>query len=135
MPIPSFPRYVAGWEVSAGIGVESQITSGVVKGVHKVVANSSGSYVNNKLSAAKTKTILDMHVELTGAWNLCESGATDSYEASNTDLALVETEVADVFALRLKARDANAPLVANQMRPNADIPKNCYSRGVNFHNL
>ena len=41
---------VAGWEVSPGIGVESQVTSGVVKGVHNVVANISGSYINNKAS-------------------------------------------------------------------------------------
>lgn len=38
-------------------------------------------------------------------------------------MALVESEVADVFALRLKLRGPIKPLVAYQMRPNPDIPK------------
>ena len=113
----------AKWEVSAGMGVESQVTSGEVKGVHKRVIDISGSYVNNEVSTATTNTNLEMRVELTGAWNRSEKGATDSYEAANTGLALVESEVADVFALRLKVRGPIAPLVAYQMRPNPDIPK------------
>jgi hypothetical protein len=39
-------------------------------------------------------------------------------------MALIESEVADVFALRLKMRTGTAaPLVAYQVRPNPDIPK------------
>ena len=113
----------AKWQVSAGMGVESEVTSGEVKGAHKVVADISGSSVNNEVSTATTNTNLEMRVELTGAWYSGRKGATDSYEAANTGLALVESEVADVFALRLKVRGPIAPLVAYQMRPNPDIPK------------
>ena len=113
----------AKFEVSAGMGVETQIASGEVKAVKKVVADISGSFVNNEVSTATTNTNLEMRVELTGAWNKSEKSATDNYEAANTGLALVESEVADVFALRLKVRGPIAPLVAYQMRPNPDIPK------------
>lgn len=113
----------AKWQVSAGMGVESEVTSGEVKGAYKVVADISGSRVNNEVSTAATNTNLEMRVELTGAWSSGGKGATDSYEAANTGLALVESEVADVFALRLKVRGPIAPLVAYQMRPNPDIPK------------
>ncbi|RSL86997.1 hypothetical protein CDV31_016322 [Fusarium ambrosium] len=44
-------------------------------------------------------------------------------QPSNTGLALVKSEVADLFALRLQMRGPIAPLVAYQMRPNPDIPK------------
>ncbi|KAG8525628.1 uncharacterized protein KY384_009272 [Bacidia gigantensis] len=113
----------AKWQVSAGMGVESEVTSGEVKGAIKTVANVSGSYVNNEVATATTNTNLEMRVELTGAWHESENEATGNYEAANTGLALVESEVADVFALRLKTRGPVAPLVAYQMRPNPDIPK------------
>ena len=63
-----------------------------------------------------------MGMKLTGNWKKNPNGG-QSYESANTGLALVESEVADVFALRLKMRGAAAPLVAYQMRPNPDIPK------------
>ncbi|RSL93128.1 hypothetical protein CEP52_013439 [Fusarium oligoseptatum] len=44
-------------------------------------------------------------------------------QPSNTGLALVKSEVADLFALRLQMRGPIAPVVAYQMRPNPDIPK------------
>ena len=89
------------------MGVESEVTSGEVKGAYMFVANISGSRVNNEVSTATTNTNLEMRVELTGAWNSEGKGAKDSYKAANTGLALVENEVADVFALRLKVRGPN----------------------------
>ena len=89
----------------------------------KVVADISGSKINIEVSTATTNTNLEMRVELTGACNSGGKGATDSYEPANTGLALVESKVADVFALRLKVRGPIAPLVAYEIRPNPDIPK------------
>lgn len=111
------------WQVSAGMGVETEVTSGEIKGAVKTAVNISGALINNAVSTATTNTNLEMRVELTGAWRQGRGNAQEIYEAANTGLALVESEVADVFALRLKVRGPVAPLVAYQVRPNPDIPK------------
>lgn len=54
--------------------------------------------------------------ELTGRWSVDKKGK-DVFIASNYGIALVESEVADVYALRLKVRDGPAPLVSYSMRP------------------
>lgn len=113
----------AKWEVSAGMGVESEVTSGEIKGAVKASVNLSGSAILNSVSTKTTNTNLEMRVDLTGGWSTGAKDEKKQYEAANTGLALVESEVADVFALRLKVRGSVAPLVAYQMRPNPNIPK------------
>ncbi|KAL8852450.1 MAG: hypothetical protein Q9221_002680 [Calogaya cf. arnoldii] len=114
----------AEWEVSAGMGVETKISAGEVKGTVKDNIDVSSAQVRNKVNATTTNTNLEMRVEATGAWTSQSShGKDDVFEPANTGLALVESEVADVFALRLKMRGPIQPLIAYQMRPNPDIPK------------
>jgi hypothetical protein len=45
------------------------------------------------------------------------------YEPLNVGQALVESEVADLFALRLKMRGPFEPLVAYQMHTRPDVPE------------
>ncbi|KAF7534354.1 hypothetical protein G7054_g6291 [Neopestalotiopsis clavispora] len=117
------------WKTMAGVGVEAETSEGEIKGGIKSDLNISSGQINNAVSTSTTNSDLQMRVELTGTWEdlLVDSKEGESPEAkfqpSNTGLALVESEVADIFALRLRRRGTSAPLVAYQMRPNFDIPK------------
>lgn len=122
----------AKWEVSAGMGVETQVSKGDVKAGYKTVADISHGRVWNEVATSTTNTNMDMRVELTGAWVPDPDAPVGAdgpdpektvFEPANTGIALVESEVADVFALRLQMRGPVAPLVAYQTRPNPDIPK------------
>jgi hypothetical protein len=62
-------------------------------------------------------------MELRGRFTTAEETAREErrrFVPDNVGLALVKSETADVFALRLKHNNA---LIAYQMRPNPDIPK------------
>ncbi|KAK0704574.1 hypothetical protein B0H67DRAFT_673739 [Lasiosphaeris hirsuta] len=113
----------AKWQASAGLGVETEVSSGEIKGALKTVIDISDSSITNEVSTATSHATLDMRVETTGSWTAKDEDGKEQYEAANTGIALVESEVADVFALRLKLRGPVKPLVAYQMRPNPDIPK------------
>ncbi|PWY97400.1 hypothetical protein BCV70DRAFT_67029 [Testicularia cyperi] len=116
----------AEWEVSAGLGVETNISEGSVVGTFSTALNTSNGQVNNAVSASTTNANLEMKVEITGSFTKTsdeKDAKADYYVPANMGLALVESEVADVFALRLKMRGPVMPLVAYQMRPNPDIPK------------
>lgn len=123
------------WEASAGMGVMTEVSEGEVKGAIKTGIDISNAQVNTSVSTATTNSDMEMSVELTGTWvpSTDKPGVEEVYKPSNTGLALVESEVADVFALRLQTRGGNAPLVAYQMRPNPDIPrdKNLVSFEIN----
>jgi hypothetical protein len=111
------------WQASAGMGVETEVSSGEIKGAVKRVIDISDSSIANEVSTATSHNTMDMRVELTGTWTPRDKETKVSYEPANTGIALVESEVADVFALRLKLQGPVKPLVAYQMRPNPDIPK------------
>jgi hypothetical protein len=119
----------AEWKVSAGLGIQSQVSAGKVKAMYKGHFDLSSSQFNNNISTTKNHTNMDMKMELTSTWSEKKdekkpAGVDGEYLPANTGMALVESEVADVFALRLKMRTGTAaPLVAYQMRPNPDIPK------------
>ncbi|KAH7161676.1 hypothetical protein EDB81DRAFT_944310 [Dactylonectria macrodidyma] len=114
----------AKWQVSAGMGVETEVGSGQVKLASKRVLDVSGSLVNNEVRTSTTNVNMEIGVQLTGVWKEDDKDSNkETFEPSNTGLALVESEVADVFALRLQMRGPISPLVAYQMRPNPDIPK------------
>ncbi|KAM7219919.1 hypothetical protein V8F06_004774 [Rhypophila decipiens] len=113
----------AKWQVEAGIGVSTEATSGHIKTAKKVVVDISAGMVKNWVETSTTNVNMEMGVQLTGVWNEDDEDNKDTFMPSNTGLALVESEVADVFALRLQMRGPIAPLVAYQMRPNPDIPK------------
>ncbi len=111
------------WEASLGLGALAVVASGEVKGAVKTMLDLSSSSLTNEMSTATSHSTLDMRVETTGSWTAKDQDGKERYEAANTGVALVESEVADFFALRLKLRGPVKPLVAYQMRPNPDIPK------------
>jgi hypothetical protein len=129
----------AKWEVSAGLGVSTVTAEGEVSAGISTAVDISNGTVNNEVRASTTNINMEIGVKLTGVWkketeakvlagrpgddNAAADGDGDIFEPSNTGLALVESEVADVFALRLQMRGPIAPLIAYQMRPNPDIPK------------
>jgi hypothetical protein len=117
----------AKWKANAGLGVETEVSAGEIKGALKSVVDISDSSLTNEMSTTTSHATLDMRVETTGSWSTTGQGQDgkehERYDPANTGVALVESEVADVFALRLKLRGPVKPLVAYQMRPNPDIPK------------
>ncbi|PWY97402.1 hypothetical protein BCV70DRAFT_202911 [Testicularia cyperi] len=116
----------AEWDVEGGIGITSTITKGKIVGKVNTSLNVSNSQVNNSVSSFTSNTDLEMRVGITGSFTKNanqESQKQDQYTPANMGIALVESETTDVFALRLKTRGSVMPLVAYQMRPNPDIPK------------
>ncbi|KAL5591214.1 hypothetical protein FOVSG1_010103 [Fusarium oxysporum f. sp. vasinfectum] len=112
----------AKWSVSAGIGVETETSSGLIKGERKVVINVSKGQIENAVRTSTTNVNMETSLELTGTWRTDQDGV-ERYEPNNVGKALVESEVADLFALRLKTRGPIEPLVAYQLRPRTDIPR------------
>ncbi|CCT73221.1 uncharacterized protein FFUJ_10097 [Fusarium fujikuroi IMI 58289] len=97
----------AKWQVSSGIGVETETSAGQIKASQKIALDVSSGLVNNEVRTSTT----NMNVEM------------EEYDALNMGLALVESETADLFALRLKMPGPVAPLIAYQLHPNPDIPR------------
>ncbi|KAJ0299702.1 hypothetical protein Brms1b_013025 [Colletotrichum noveboracense] len=112
------------WEVEAGMGVETKIAEGSIGVSRTRAVDVSAGMVNNEVHASSTNSNMEMGVQLTSIWKDGDDTKKQAgFELSNTGLALIESEVADVFALRLQMRGSIAPVVAYQMRPNPDIPK------------
>ncbi|KAJ0377245.1 hypothetical protein COL26b_004434 [Colletotrichum chrysophilum] len=112
------------WEVEAGMGVETKIAEGSIGVSRTRAVDVSAGMVNNEVHASSTNINMEMGVQLTSVWKDGDDTKKQAgFEPSNTGLALIESEVADVFALRLQMRGSIAPVVAYQMRPNPDIPK------------
>jgi hypothetical protein len=82
----------------------------------------SSSSIDNEVSTTTSHNTIDIQSVISGSWKKNPDG-TERFEPNNTGIALVESEVADIFALRLKLQGPTRPLVAYQMRPNTDIPK------------
>jgi hypothetical protein len=105
-------------EAPLGIGVgqvqmtpveESHVSAGVSASME-----TSASWLNDTQSGQGTTATRVSGLELTG------HNGTGSFVPDNVGLALVQSQTADVFALRLAHTGA---LIAYQMRPNPDIPK------------
>lgn len=82
----------------------------------------SSSSIDNEVSTTTSHNTIDIQSVISGSWKKNPDG-TERFEPNNTGIALVESEVADIFALSLKLQGPTRPLVAYQMRPNTDIPK------------
>ncbi len=85
----------------------------------KCLFDVSFSQLLNSASGSSRETRRQTQLGLRGRFEDHDGGAP-RYAADNTGLALVESETADVFALRLYGNDA---LVGLEMRPNPDIPR------------
>ncbi|KAJ0381918.1 hypothetical protein COL922a_013586 [Colletotrichum nupharicola] len=106
------------------MGVETKIAEGSIGVSRTRAVDVSAGMVNNEVHASSTDSNMEMGVQLTSIWKDGDDTKKQAgFEPSNTGLALIESEVADVFALRLQMRRSIAPVVAYQMRPNPDIPK------------
>ncbi|KAF5705139.1 hypothetical protein FMUND_12218 [Fusarium mundagurra] len=117
----------AKWQVSTGMGVETETTSGLIKVSKKVALDVSAGLINNEVRTSITNMNVEMEVPLNGNWRVRKDKTGRSgkpeFEALNTGLALVESETADLFALRLKMHGPISPLIAYQLNPSPDIPK------------
>ncbi|KAJ4141752.1 hypothetical protein NW768_000969 [Fusarium equiseti] len=117
----------AKWQVSAGLGVETETTSGEIKATRKTALDVSAGLVNNQIRASTTNVNMEMGVRLLGTSKEREGEAGKKsekyFEPFNTGTALVESETADLFALRLKTHGSVAPLIAYQLRPSLDGQK------------
>ncbi|KAF8307722.1 hypothetical protein DL93DRAFT_2159383 [Clavulina sp. PMI_390] len=108
------------WEVYGGFGVETLLSKGQARAHVKSNIDLSNSQINNASVFNSTSVSKEMRVESTGNWLPGDNAV--SYEFNNYGLALVESETADIFALRLNGKD-RMPLVAYSLTPNPDIPK------------
>ncbi|MBE9112795.1 laminin G domain-containing protein [Nodosilinea sp. LEGE 07298] len=99
---------------AAGIGVVQDIAdANVILGVKTTFEHSLGWLEDASVGSGKQTTKVS-RLDLQGHWN------GERFVPQNVGFALVQSETADVFALRLKHNHA---LVSYQMRPNPDIPK------------
>ena len=116
------------WQTSAGAIAMVETSAGHIRALYKSSIDRSNSSIQAEVAMTSTHSAINVRSELSGTWSHDETpeGRRQNWErfdASNTGIALVESEVADLFALRLKKRGGAMPLVAYQMRPNPDIPK------------
>jgi hypothetical protein len=99
---------------AAGIGVVQDIAdANVILGAKTTFEHSLGWLEDASVGSGKTTTKVS-RLDLQGHWN------GERFVPQNVGFALVQSETADVFALRLKHNHA---LVSYQMRPNPDIPR------------
>ncbi|KAG8825188.1 hypothetical protein FRB91_010022 [Serendipita sp. 411] len=108
------------WEIYGGLGVESLLSRGHIKAHSKTNLEISNSAINNAMVSKTNVLNKEIRVDSTGRW--VNKDDSNSFEFNNTGIAVVESETADIFALRLKLKD-RLPLVAYSLSPNPDIPK------------
>ncbi|MEB3355708.1 MAG: hypothetical protein VKK04_03115, partial [Synechococcales bacterium] len=102
------------FSAEAGFGVTTEIADIEASfGVKTAFEHSLGWLEDTSVGSGK-KTTKVSRLDLQGHWN------GERFVPQNVGFALVQSETADVFALRLKHNDA---LVSYQMRPNPDIPR------------
>lgn len=120
-------------EASAALGLQSEtdaggfgLSSNVEKteskvGIKTTFENSLG-WLDDASVGAGNQTSKTSALSLQGTWENQPTVAAIGrrFVPRNIGMALVQSETADVFALRLKH---NRALVSYQMRPNPDIPK------------
>lgn len=107
-----------------GIGTAQEIADvNVLVGVEGKFDVSAGWSSENSVGAGRNLT-KSTKVSLNGNWedpdNKLNNAMQRRYQPFNMGFALVQSETADVFALRL---EHNLALVSFQFRPNPDIPK------------
>ena len=109
-------------EAPLGIGVgEVELTSAADVGVTfsgKATFETSLSWLNDTSTGQGTTQAQVSSLQLTGNTQTTPTGTR--FVPNNTGFALVQSQTADVFALRLVHTGA---LVAYQMKPNPDIPR------------
>jgi hypothetical protein len=106
-----------GSRASAGLGFQVEVAQATSKlQSHFTFELSLGWLDEARIGLGKTTTKISK-MELTGSW---EAENERRFIPANVGFALVQSETADVFALRLKHNNA---LVCYRMQANPDIPK------------
>ncbi|MFF8958672.1 LamG-like jellyroll fold domain-containing protein [Streptomyces sp. NPDC014894] len=107
-----------------GLGVSNPILTVDIKGTIANATDFSNTWTNETTLTQGTSTDRNTTAELTGYWEnpaaLRNTTVGRRYLPENKGYALVQSETADVYALRLAHTGA---LVAYRMLPNPDIPK------------
>ncbi|PWN86809.1 hypothetical protein FA10DRAFT_304700 [Acaromyces ingoldii] len=110
----------AAWDVSAGLAVQTKLTKGKVGASVKASVESTGSDLRSFEREETTTRTHDTSMALTGSFDKAEK----RFKPNNVGIALVESSVADLFALRLiLGGGQTGPVVSYQLQPNQDIPR------------
>ncbi|MCA9699899.1 MAG: hypothetical protein KC431_20405, partial [Myxococcales bacterium] len=108
-----------------GFGITTDLTGAEIENGGKVnwEAESNSSWQTEKSISVGRNYGQKLRASLSGYWEdpsaRLNTAMTQRYQPANNGLAIVESETADVFALRLVH---NRALVSLSMRPNPDIP-------------
>ncbi|MFI9783134.1 LamG-like jellyroll fold domain-containing protein [Kitasatospora sp. NPDC051984] len=114
------------WMITAplGFGIAKAIAKGGVSASVRGNLEFSNSWAEDTSVSQGENTARTTKVSLTGHWEdpgrLLNPTAGRRYVPANTGFAVVQSQTADVFALRLAHSGA---LVAYRIQPNPDIPK------------
>ncbi|WP_019507886.1 LamG-like jellyroll fold domain-containing protein [Pleurocapsa sp. PCC 7319] len=109
-----------------GIGIASNMTGAkfYLGGGTKTSLNTQGTWGSEESVSYGTQVTKSLTVTLGGNWEdptqKLNNSMTRRFQPANVGFAVVESDTADVFALRLEHNNA---LVSFQMHPNPDIPK------------
>ena len=119
-------------KTDAGFGVTTSVEdTNVVVGV-KGYMETSNSWLNEQMVGMGTATTRVSQLDLQGNWEAPDPDTGEwshpamgqRYVPRNVGFALVESETADVFAMRLQHPDPSRRIVVGlRMQPNPDIPK------------
>ncbi|MDT0447494.1 LamG-like jellyroll fold domain-containing protein [Streptomyces hesseae] len=114
------------WMITAplGFGVAKSMASAKVSAGVRGSLEFSNSWAEETSVSQGVNTARSMKVELAGSWedprNPLNTAVGRRYVPANMGFALVQSQTADVFALRLAHSGA---LVTYRIQPNPDIPK------------
>lgn len=117
------PRTIA---APLGIGLSIKLPSFEISSDNKLSMEANGSWSGGESFGSGQNVSRKMSARLGGSWDVLDSTqwANDSltrrFIPANTGFAFVESETADIYALRL---EHNSALVAFRILPNPDIPK------------
>ena len=108
--------------VGAAVSLGYNLVSFKVIGGYQHSTEKSSGWLNESHILAGETTDRDSQMELHGHWRQFEEKGAKSWRfvPNNLGFALVESDTADVFAMRL---EHNGVLVGYRLRPNPDIPR------------
>ncbi|MFY2560423.1 LamG-like jellyroll fold domain-containing protein [Corallococcus terminator] len=107
-----------------GVGTSTPVAKLKMEASGSITTELSGGWVNEGSQGRSQHTSRNMSVSLVGNWESTETPRAPKMERrivpANVGFALVQSETADVYSLRL---EHNRALVGYRMVPNPDIPR------------
>ena len=123
MSLEASLQFGAKSDSEAGLGLITKIEETKALVGPKTTLEFSAGWKEEANTSVGQTTAQTTSLELRGRFTTAQETEREQrrrFVPDNVGLALVKSETADVFALRLKHNNA---LIAYQMRPNPDIPK------------